>query len=132
MRSPPARLAFRASLIYALVAGLWILLSGRALIAFVADPDTRSKLEIYKGWAFVVVTAGLLYLTLRNQLRQWEKEAAERKQAEAALSESDERFHALLEQAVDAFLCMTARGGFSMPTAAPAKAWVMRRKNCCR
>ncbi len=43
-------------------------------------------------------------------MRHWEKEAAERKQAEAALSESDERFHALLEQAVDAFFVHDRQG----------------------
>ena len=75
MKSKFAKVALRTSLIYALVAGAWILLSGRALIAFVSDPDIRDRLEIYKGWAFVAVTALLLYLILRSQLRRLEQEA---------------------------------------------------------
>ncbi len=110
MKSNPGTVALRTSLIYALVAGAWILLSGRALIAFISNPDIRGKLEIYKGWAFVVVTALLLYFILRSQLRRREQEAADRRLAEEALSESDERFRALVEQAADAFFVHDRNG----------------------
>ena len=69
MKSKFANVALRTSLIYAGVAAVWILLSGRTLTALVSDPATRERLEIYKGWAFVAVTALLLYTLLRSQLR---------------------------------------------------------------
>lgn len=110
MKSRAGRVALRISLIYALIAGAWILLSGRALMAFVAPPEIRNQLEIYKGWAFVAVTALLLYLVLRRQLRRMEQESRDRELAEAALSESDQRFRALVEQAADAFFVHDRNG----------------------
>ena len=73
MKSKFANVALRTSLIYAGVAAVWILLSGRTLTALVSDPATRERLEIYKGWAFVAVTALLLYTLLRSQLRRLEE-----------------------------------------------------------
>ena len=95
MKSKLTKVAFRTSLIYALVAGLWILLSGKALIAFIPDPETRGRLEIYKGWAFVAVTALLLYAILRSQLRHLAQEVTERKRVEEALRKNKEMLEAL-------------------------------------
>jgi PAS domain S-box-containing protein len=103
MKNKPANVALRTCLVYAVVGGAWILLSGRMLLAVVADPVTRNRLEICKGWAFVAVTALLLYFVLRSQLRRWEQAVIERKRVEEALSESHERFRILVEQAADAF-----------------------------
>jgi PAS domain S-box-containing protein len=89
MKSKPGKVALRTALIYAVAGCAWILLSDRLLAAFVSDPDARVRLEIYKGSAFVVVTALLLYSMLRKQLRYPAQEAAERKQAEEALRNSE-------------------------------------------
>lgn len=91
MKAKTNRLALRVSLIYCLVAGLWILLSDRALVALVSDPQTIGKIAVFKGWAFVVVTALLLFFMLRNQLRRWEQEAAARRQSQDALQEREEQ-----------------------------------------
>ncbi len=97
MKSKFANVALRTSLIYAGVAAVWILLSGRTLTALVSDPATRERLEIYKGWAFVAVTALLLYTLLRSQLRCLEQEAAQRKHAEEELRRSEGRLRAVVE-----------------------------------
>jgi len=97
MKSKFANVALRTSLIYGLVAAAWILLSGRMLMAFVSDPAIRDRLEIYKGWAFVAVTALLLYTLLRSQLRRMEQGDAERKQAEEAMRESEAKFRSYVE-----------------------------------
>ena len=82
MHMKPRRMALRISLAYGLFAALWILLSDRALVVFVSDPQAVSRLSIYKGWAFVAVTGFLLYGTLRTQLQRWQKEASARMLAE--------------------------------------------------
>jgi PAS domain S-box-containing protein len=94
MRNKLARVALRTSLSYALIASLWILLSDRMLEALVADLSTRELLQTYKGWAFVAVTCGLLYVVLRRQLYTWERETSAREQTERALRDTEERLRA--------------------------------------
>jgi len=86
------KVALRTSLLYVAVAGSWILFSDVLLHRLVSDPDIAVHLEIYKGLAFVVVTALLLYWELRRQLRRLEQEAVARQQTEKKLRESEVRF----------------------------------------
>ncbi|MGB7769419.1 MAG: PAS domain-containing protein [Verrucomicrobiia bacterium] len=108
MKIKLSKFALRISLIYAVIGSVWILLSGRVLFDLVSDPGVRVKLEIYKGWAFVVVTALLLYLLLRGQLGRWENEALERKRAEEALHNND-RFLKLVMDLVPHFIFVKDR-----------------------
>ena len=92
MRDKLTRVALGTSLWYAFFASLWIALSGLVLAALVRDAHMIEKLEISKGWIFVVVTAFLLYGVLRRQMRWLEKEAEARRQADQLVSETQERF----------------------------------------
>ena len=60
------RAALRIALLYGLLAGLWILGSDWVLARFVHDPDWLPQAQALKGWAFVAVTALLLYALLRR------------------------------------------------------------------
>ncbi|MBI3901986.1 MAG: EAL domain-containing protein [Nitrosomonadales bacterium] len=53
-------------LIYAVFAGLWILLSDAALLRIFDDPEQLAVAETLKGWLFVALTSLLLYFTLRK------------------------------------------------------------------
>ncbi|HXG52491.1 MAG TPA: ATP-binding protein [candidate division Zixibacteria bacterium] len=99
MKDKLSRVTLRTSLFYWLVAVLWILLSDRLLFSLVSDPATLSIAQTYKGWAFVTVTAALLYLTLRSQLNRWAAEAEARERSESALRESELRLSAITETA---------------------------------
>jgi two-component system cell cycle sensor histidine kinase/response regulator CckA len=94
------RVAIRTGLIFWIVAVLWILLSDRALVAFVKDPALANELQTYKGWFFVTVTALLLGWVLHVQLHRWENETAERTRAEADLR----LFRLLMDNSTDALL----------------------------
>ncbi|MFA6290816.1 MAG: PAS domain S-box protein, partial [Victivallales bacterium] len=65
----------RVVLPYILFAGLWIFLSDWLLSVLVTDPATITQWSMYKGWAFVLVTALLLSGLLRVEL--WARERAE-------------------------------------------------------
>ncbi len=54
------RVAWKIAAIYAVVAGVWILLSDRALLLVLEDPAVLTRLQTAKGWFFVLVTAALL------------------------------------------------------------------------
>jgi PAS domain S-box-containing protein len=60
---------FKIALIYALIGGGWILFSDRLLGALVTDPAVITRLSIYKGGLYVLITAGILYLLTRRLIR---------------------------------------------------------------
>ena len=64
----PGRGALHIALFYALVAGLWILFSDEMLAFFVTDPKVITRIAIFKGWLFVLVTAGLLYWLIKRYI----------------------------------------------------------------
>lgn len=106
------RVALRTSLLYGLVASLWILVSDRIVTAVFTNPATINRVQTYKGWAFVIITAWLLYGVLRGYLHRWEKEAAGRRQAEEALKESEAQYRTIFENAVEGFFQSTPDGRF--------------------
>jgi PAS domain S-box-containing protein len=61
----PRRVALPWTLAYALGASLWVFGSDW-LLDLVHDPAWRTQVGLLKGWAFVAVTAALLYLGLRR------------------------------------------------------------------
>src|ERR1017187_9498143 len=98
MPTKASRQALKVALIYVFVAGGWILFSDRMVWLLIHNPDLREEISIFKGWAFVLVTGGLLYLALRRLLRQWEREAEQRKEAEIARQEIVDRLQQSEEQ----------------------------------
>ncbi len=94
-------MALRTSIVYGLVAALWIVFSDRLLAALISNEGLFALLETVKGWAFVAATAILLYVALRKQLERWELESAERGQAETALAISEQRLRLAMEATRD-------------------------------
>lgn len=73
---PACRAGARIAALYALAGALWILFSDHFLAALVEDPAQWSRLQTYKGWIFVAVTALLLaWLVTRMVRRLYEKQA---------------------------------------------------------
>lgn len=64
------RAAFRVVLAYAFFAGLWILLSDRAMGLLFRHPDLLVQASMAKGWLFVAVTSMLLYVLVRRHVGQ--------------------------------------------------------------
>ena len=61
---------FGVVLAYAFFAGLWILLSDRAMGLLFSDPDTLVRISMGKGWLFVAVTSALLFFLVRRLVGQ--------------------------------------------------------------
>lgn len=74
--------ALRVALVYAAFAGLWILLSDRAMGLIWQDPQTLVRASMLKGWFFVAVTTLLLYVLVRQLVGQLDA-AHRREQAQA-------------------------------------------------
>lgn len=61
---------FRVVLAYAIFAGLWILLSDRAIGLLFSDPDALVRASMVKGWLFVAFTSLLLFMLVRRLVGQ--------------------------------------------------------------
>jgi signal transduction histidine kinase len=73
---------FRTAIIYAVVAGLWILASDSILGMLFSDPATLTRLATVKGWGFVAVTSMMLYGLIRRDIAEIKRVEAQLRQAQ--------------------------------------------------
>jgi len=59
--------AFRIASIYLLIGSLWILFSDRAVALVSRSPEMLIALSTIKGWAYVAITAVILYWLIRRE-----------------------------------------------------------------
>ena len=69
VRAAP-RDVLRVVLVYAVFAGLWILVSDNLVVARFASTDHVLVASLLKGWLFVTVTSALLFVLIRRLLDQ--------------------------------------------------------------
>lgn len=94
-------------LIYLVVGATWILVSDQVISSLIRDPELISRLQTYKGWFYVSVTAILLgALTQRylNQLR-W---------AERELYESQNCLAGIIASALDGIIIVEEQRGITL------------------
>lgn len=87
-------IVLRIVFIYLLFGAFWIFSSDTILASIVPNHEEFIRYEIYKGWAFVFITALLLYFLVRKTLHQQRK-------TETSLLVSEERWKFALEGAGD-------------------------------
>ena len=94
----------RIVLPYIVFAGLWIFLSDTMLAMLGLDAETSMRLSMYKGWAFIAVSAGLLAMLLRSQLHRQES-------IQQRLAASEETYRQLFEAESDAIFLIDNETG---------------------
>ncbi len=99
MRDATAHPIVRTVLPYAAFAALWIYVSDRILAMLVTDPVLVTRLQTYKGLAFILATSALLYYLLNRQL-------AQRKQVEGEQIKLHSRILSILESITDGFVAL--------------------------
>ncbi len=96
LRRPPA---LRISLVYLLLACLWVIFSDRLLTIYVTDPALGSLLRLMCGLLAAVASALLLYL-----LMSWALKARQRSESERRATE--QYFSNLFDVAADAIIAL--------------------------
>ncbi|MFI5293671.1 MAG: PAS domain S-box protein [Thermodesulfovibrionales bacterium] len=94
MRFERYRIPLKISLIYLLVGGVWILFSDLLISALFKDLSFLMRLEIFKGWFFIAVTAVILYIVILRNIDAI-------RTSEEALRGSEERFRQLVQRITD-------------------------------
>lgn len=79
--SPEKLAALKIALIYAVIGGLWILLSDRLVYAVVGDRRLATDISIFKGWIYVLVTALILYGLVGSYIARITRSEAEATEA---------------------------------------------------
>ncbi len=70
---------YKISLAYLLIGSIWIIFSDKILHYFIQDNILLTRIQTYKGWFYVLITALLLFSFLKRhliKLRMMEKELA--------------------------------------------------------
>ncbi len=88
-------LSLRISIIYALAGCLWILFSDTVLSLVITDPAVLTRLQTFKGWIFIIITASLLYILINRYVSAM-------KLSEQALRESENTLRILADTTASA------------------------------
>jgi signal transduction histidine kinase/CheY-like chemotaxis protein len=59
---------YRIIAAYILIGGVWIIFSDKVLNYFVKEPDLLTRIQTFKGWIYVLITALLFYYLLKSHL----------------------------------------------------------------
>jgi PAS domain S-box-containing protein len=103
MKFPKFSIAARVAFLYILFGSLWILFSDSLLESLVSDAHALTKLQTYKGWAYVLASGLLIFVLLQRELRI-------RSAVEWKFDESEERYGQLFEYSLDAILLTSPDG----------------------
>lgn len=87
---PPRHTAFKIAFIYASISVLWILFSDQLLSIFVKDIETITRMQMVKGWFFVLTTSCIIYFLLQKDIKKYS-------QVEETLRHSQEQLLSLMD-----------------------------------
>ena len=65
--------SLRIIIIYVVLGGLWILLSDRFVDLFFDDLETIRRIQLFKGWFYVVLTATVFYMIIHYRISQYKQ-----------------------------------------------------------
>lgn len=100
--------AFRIVAVYAVFGGFWIFFSDEVMGILVHDPVLITRLSVYKGFTFILVTAALLYILISQYARHMTETARQLRESESRLKLTAYS----VEHITDAVYWLTDQGRF--------------------
>ena len=82
----------KIALIYAIFSALWILISDQILYFLIQDPEIMTKIQMIKGWIFILTSAMVIFFLLRREIKKYLK-------TEKDLQESEEKYRNIVQYA---------------------------------
>lgn len=113
--------ALRVALVYAVFAGLWILLSDRAMGLLFRDLEALVEASMLKGWFFVAVTTLLLYVLVRQLIGQLAASNQRQRTEAEEKTRALQLLTAIAESSSDAIFAKDLRGHYLLVSAAAAR-----------
>jgi PAS domain S-box-containing protein len=112
--------ALRIALVYILVSAVWIIASDRLLLAIFRDPNLITSYQTAKGWVFILLSGGLIFILARREYKGWMNSATALADVNRALRVLNACNHSLVhireEQELLSAICklITEEGGYRM------------------
>jgi PAS domain S-box-containing protein/putative nucleotidyltransferase with HDIG domain len=125
MKFPKINIELWISLIYLTFGALWIFFSDKILAAFTSDSHLLTEIQTYKGWAYVAVSALLIYSLLKRFLSLQRK-------SDAVARENIERYHLLFNSSLNAVLLTTSEGNILAANPAACRIFEYSEREFCR
>jgi diguanylate cyclase (GGDEF)-like protein/PAS domain S-box-containing protein len=108
-------------LLYAILAGLWIVLSDPLVMLFVTEPEQIVVANTIKGWFFVAVTAGLFYSLMRRIVRKMQADAQREAELQAEKLRALQLLDGIAEGSTDAIFAKDLQGRYLLFNRAAAQ-----------
>jgi two-component system NtrC family sensor kinase len=115
----------KIAVLYAVIGGIWIFASDRLLGLLVSDQQFLPTLQTFKGWFYALVTGLLLYYLIGRY-------ASDRRKAEEELIESEERYHSLFQNSIDAVMLTSPEGSILAANPEACRIFQMTEEEICR
>ncbi len=96
--------ALKVAIIYAGFSVLWILFSDQIVLYFIKDAATLTRVQMVKGWGFVVASSCILYYFLLREIIRV-------KHGEKALRESRENYQEVFNATSEAIIILDSKTG---------------------
>lgn len=111
----------RVALAYALVSFFWILFSDRAVDVLFPDQASRLAAQTWKGWLFVLVTTGLLYVGMNRLYARLMASTDEQLRASRREAHTAVLLKALVESSSDVIYAKDLQGTYVLFNQAAAR-----------
>ncbi|WP_186408094.1 PAS domain-containing hybrid sensor histidine kinase/response regulator [Candidatus Accumulibacter aalborgensis] len=118
---PASGAALRLALVYAVFAGLWILLSDLAVGWLLLEQPQSFFANALKGWLFVAVTAALLYAMVRRLLAQTATLSRREHEARTENLRNQQLLAAIVDGSTDAIFAKDLEGRYLVFNRATAR-----------
>ncbi|HIJ96023.1 MAG TPA: PAS domain-containing protein [Desulfuromonadales bacterium] len=106
--------------IYSLASGLWIFLSDSFLALVFSDPIIISRLSMYKGFLFVILTATLLYFLISRYIKRISAQITEIHRAQQKMAYQKMLLDVVIEGTTDAIYVKDIAGRYLLANSAVA------------
>ena len=112
------KIEWRITIAYAIFGAVWIFYSDNLVARLISDPLLELQVQHYKGWFFVLISSLLIFLILRQALREQQLINHERNAVQ-------EKFQWIVNASMDAVFLTTPDGSiqFANPAACQMFGW---------
>lgn len=123
---------FLIAVSYLIFGILWIILSDKLVESLSNDNNMITKLQTYKGWAFVFVTSILLFFLLYKVFHKLQYEIEKHKNKIKLLNDSENRFRLIFENSGEAILLTQQDGSIEAANPEACKIFNRTEEDICK